>query len=70
MGVGIINYFLLLSLFFYVYRLLDWRPEGSEKKKRFEQVVIIKNSFHPDEFEVSTNQSWRSQDRVVNESLI
>ena len=38
---------------FCTFRLLDWRPEKSFQKKRFEQVVIIKHVFHPDEFEVS-----------------
>ncbi|XP_072019496.1 17S U2 SnRNP complex component HTATSF1-like [Amphiura filiformis] len=32
-------------------KLLDWRPEKSFQKKRFEQVVIIKHVFHPSEFE-------------------
>ncbi|XP_075043388.1 17S U2 SnRNP complex component HTATSF1 isoform X2 [Mixophyes fleayi] len=32
---------------------LDWRPEkkASELRKRFERVVIIKNMFHPSDFE-------------------
>ncbi|KAM4696117.1 17S U2 SnRNP complex component HTATSF1-like [Rhinophrynus dorsalis] len=34
---------------------LDWRPEkkASELRKRFERVIIIKNMFHPRDFEVS-----------------
>ncbi|XP_040298023.1 HIV Tat-specific factor 1 [Bufo bufo] len=31
---------------------LDWRPERkTEKKKRFERVIIIRNMFHPTDFE-------------------
>ncbi|KAM4695704.1 17S U2 SnRNP complex component HTATSF1 [Rhinophrynus dorsalis] len=32
---------------------LDWRPEkkDSELRKRFERVIIIKNMFHPSDFE-------------------
>ncbi|KAG8448412.1 hypothetical protein GDO86_015488 [Hymenochirus boettgeri] len=32
---------------------LDWRPEknASESRKRFERVIIIKNMFHPKDFE-------------------
>ncbi|CAJ0934448.1 unnamed protein product [Ranitomeya imitator] len=33
---------------------LDWRPEkkDNETRKRFERVIIIKNMFHPSDFEV------------------
>lgn len=34
-------------------RQLDWRPEKKgEVRKRHEKVVIIRNMFHPSDFEV------------------
>ncbi|XP_053555200.1 HIV Tat-specific factor 1 [Bombina bombina] len=34
-------------------KLLDWRPEkkASDVRKRFERVIIIRNMFHPSDFE-------------------
>lgn len=38
-----------------VCRQLDWRPEKQgEARKRHEKVVIIRNMFHPSDFEVRT----------------
>lgn len=36
-------------------RQLDWRPEKkAENRMRHEKVVIIRNMFHPSDFEVQT----------------
>ncbi|KAJ0061613.1 hypothetical protein NL108_005774, partial [Boleophthalmus pectinirostris] len=42
----------LLKVFWGVCRQLDWRPEKQgEARKRHEKVVIIRNMFHPSDFE-------------------
>lgn len=42
-------------LCFCLCRQLDWRPEKQgELRKRHEKVVIIRNMFHPSDFEVQT----------------
>lgn len=43
-----------VSLFFVLFcRQLDWRPEKKgDARKRHEKVVIIRNMFHPSDFEV------------------
>lgn len=51
-------------------RQLDWRPEKKgEVRKRHEKVVIIRNMFHPSDFEVrrETNMStWRLSIEGIN----
>lgn len=43
----------LLFLCLCPHRQLDWRPEKQgEARKRHEKVVIIRNMFHPSDFEV------------------
>lgn len=43
------------SLCLCLFRQLDWRPEKQgELRKRHEKVVIIRNMFHPSDFEVRT----------------
>lgn len=46
----------LLLLFCYI-RQLDWRPErrAGPSRMRHERVVILKNMFHPTDFEVGND---------------
>lgn len=51
-------------------RQLDWRPEKQgEIRKRHEKVVIIRNMFHPSDFEVQKKKDSHSHTSISSHSV-